>query len=84
MKAVADERGWQHSSHRSLYAVARRISTERGIPEIRDLFQIESATHQNFYEGWLEEEDIFLNIAAIRRLLEILEIVPADNPDNRR
>ena len=76
MKAVADERRWQHSSHRDLFEVSRLAAEERGIPEIRVLFQVASATHQNFYEGWLSNEIIAINIAAIRRLLEILEVLP--------
>ncbi len=76
MKAIADTRGWPHSSHRDLFEVSRLAAEERGILEIISLFQIASATHRNFYEGWLSNEIIAINISAIRRLLEILEVLP--------
>ncbi len=77
MKAIADTRGWQHQNHRDLFTVADRLTTETGRAEIRNLFQIASATHQNFYEGWLTTETLKGNLANIERLLAILEDIPA-------
>ena len=76
MKGIAKSRGWPHSSHRDLFAVADKLVAETGQTRIRTLFQAASATHLNFYEGWLTDEAAAGNLADIRALLEILDGVP--------
>ena len=76
MKSIARSRGWPHGHHRELFAVVDRLVAETGQREIRSLFQVASATHQNFYEGWLTTEAAAGNLADIRTLLEILDSLP--------
>ncbi len=76
MKSIARSRGWRHTSHSDLFIIARRVADEMNQPEIRTLFQVASVTHQNFYEGWLDAEDLARNLADIRTLLEMLDRVP--------
>ncbi len=76
MKGIARSRGWPHGHHRELFMVADKLVAETGQREIRTLFQVASATHQNFYEGWLTSEAAASNLADIRYLLEILDILP--------
>ena len=76
MKSIARSRGWPHSHHRELFAVADRLVAETGQREIHTLFQVASATHQNFYEGWLTPEAAASNLADIRTLLEMLDSLP--------
>ena len=77
MKGIARSRGWPHSHHRELFAVADRLVAETSQQQIRTLFQVASATHKNFYEGWLTAEAAAGNLADIRTLLEILDILSA-------
>ena len=76
MKSIAKSRGWPHSHHRDLFAVADKLVAETGQTRIRTLFQVASATHRNFYEGWLTDEAAAGNLADIRALLDILDGVP--------
>ena len=73
MKGIAGSRGWRHTSHSDLFVIARRLADEMDQPEIRTLFHVASVTHRNFYEGWLDAEDLARNLAEIRTLLELLD-----------
>ena len=75
MKSIARSRGWKHTTHSDLFVVARRIADETDQPAVRTLFQVASVTHKNFYEGWLDVEDLARNLAEIRTLLDMLESV---------
>ena len=75
MKGIARSRGWKHDTHAALLVVARRIADEADQPAVRTLFQVASVTHKNFYEGWLDVEDLARNLSEIRTLLDMLESV---------
>ena len=55
VKAVAEERGWRHGSHRDLYRAVDHISEELSDDHLQTLFTSANALHQNFYEGWMTE-----------------------------
>ena len=76
VKAIAEGRGWRHKSHRELFGVARRLADEMERPEIRRLFMVASKLHINFYEGWMDDEEIARDIESVRRLLAMLDEVP--------
>lgn len=73
VKAIAEERGWEHDRHGYLVRAARRISNELEQPRVWDLFQVASAQHKNFYEGWLDDEDVEQGLVRVRELLALLE-----------
>ena len=58
VKAVAEARGWRHTSHGDLYRVVNRVSNELGDPQLRKLFISANGLHENFYEGPMPEEFI--------------------------
>ena len=76
VKAIAEGRGWEHKSHADLFRVVRRLTAEMRQPEIRALFKTASGLHINFYEGWLDDEEIARDIESVRRLLAMLDEVP--------
>ena len=81
VKAIAEGRGWEHGRHGHLFRAARRIANELGQPKVWDLFHVASAQHQNFYEGWLDDEDVEEALARVRELLGLLEgVAPASPP----
>ena len=51
VKAVAETRGWRHSTHGDLYRTVARLAGELPDPRLQNLFRSASALHQNFYEG---------------------------------
>ena len=76
VKAIAERRGWRHSSHRDLYRTINKIAAEMDREDILDLFSIANALHQNFYEGWMEDENIERGLVGVERLLDILDSLP--------
>lgn len=58
LKAIAQDRGWEHRSHAHFYRVVRNIVDETGDNEIFILFQAADTLHANFYEHWLPEDEI--------------------------
>ena len=58
VKAVAEARGWRHTSHGDLYRVVNRVSDELGDQQLRKLFISANSLHENFYEGPMPEEFI--------------------------
>ena len=77
VKAVAESRGWSHNTHRDLHAVIRRLVGQTGDPDIRVTFNAAGALHQNFYEGWLEREDVEADLAQVAELVEKLDALKA-------
>ncbi len=75
VKAVAERRGWRHRSHSHLFNAVTRIAADTGRTEITDLFNAANALHQNFYEGWLNDEYISINLDRVEKLLDTLDEV---------
>ena len=73
VKAIAEQRGWEHHSHDSLFEVAALLTDESGDVNIRRDFQMASSLHTNFYEGWLREEMVRDGLDQVQRLLTTLE-----------
>ena len=53
--AVAQERGWDHNSHRSLKRAVTRLSRERGDPTLELQFAVAEKFHRNFYHDSMED-----------------------------
>ena len=73
VKAVAEERGWEHKRHALLWRVARQLTRETGDADIRRLFQIASDLHTNFYENMYDAEFIADGLEDVRTLLDKLD-----------
>ena len=54
LKAIAQQRGWSHRSHQSLYGIIRQLRRETGKAELTLLFSHASDLHGNFYENLYE------------------------------
>ncbi len=54
VKAVAEERGWEHSRHRQLRLAVSKLTEETDSVEISLGFAVAESLHANFYEGWLD------------------------------
>ena len=77
VKAVAETRGWRHSSHGDLYRAIDNLADELSDQRLQNLFRSASALHQNFYEGYMPEAtvaDALKDVEEItRRLSEVLD-----------
>ena len=81
VKALAEERGWPHGSHRGLYNVINRLEEEPGQERLGELFAIASALHQNFYEGWMPMDEVQRRAANVQELREALSGVLESPPE---
>jgi hypothetical protein len=73
VKALAQQRGWRHSTHAALYQVIDRLASETGDDELHVLFLEAGALHTNFYENWLPPETVRRGGVRVRELLQRLE-----------
>lgn len=73
IKAVADSRGWQHTSHVLLRQAVTRLVQETGDEQIFNLFGVASSLHVNFYENWSPPEEVEAGLRDVSRFLDKLE-----------
>ncbi len=58
LKSIAESRGWQHKSHAHFYRIIRNLSDETGDKDMIYLFNAADSLHSNFYENWMQEDEI--------------------------
>ena len=73
LKAVAEQRGWEHDRHRHYLQITSRLRSETGDGDIRRLFNTASALHENFYENVLPPDEIAENLDDVQALLSKLK-----------
>ena len=73
LKAVAEQRGWEHSRHRHHLVTVSRLRAETGAGDIRRLFGVANLLHENFYENTMSAEDIAESLEDVQALLDRLE-----------
>lgn len=73
MKAAAERRNWNHSNHGLLFAVASQMADDTANPQLRRLFSVASALHQNFYEDWQPDISVQEGIDSVKQLVEQME-----------
>ena len=73
VKAVAQQRGWQHNGHRYLFEAIDKIYCETVDPEFLDLFRSANSLHMNFHENWQTDNFVQDGIERVKVLLGKLE-----------
>ena len=73
VKALAEERDWNHDSHGLLFDVIGQINDEGRGRQVRARFRAAHELHINFYENWLEDYEVAENIDTVAALLPELE-----------
>ena len=69
LKAVAEQRGWEHSRHRHHLVTASRLRAETGDGDIRRWFNTASALHENFYENTMPAFEVAESLDDVEALL---------------
>ena len=77
VKAVAQQRGWDHDGHGLLYHAARRLRNETGDQDIIRFFAVAGSLHTNFYEDWLDAESVAEMLDSVERFVELVEPLAA-------
>ncbi len=80
LKAVAEERDWNHHSHGLIIDVAKQVADEQGRPDLVAMFGLAQALHTNFYENWLDTDVIEIYLNDVKKLLSELERVRTGPP----
>ena len=80
LKAIAEERGWNHNSHGLIVDIAQQIADEQGRPDLVGLFGTAQALHTNFYENWLSSDTVGIYLNDVKKLLPELERIRAETP----
>ena len=73
VKAIAEQRGWQHRGHAQLFDAVATIAAETGDENIDRLFELASALHTNFYEDWYGAGRVERGLRDIETFLDKLE-----------
>ena len=69
VKSIAEERGWNHQSHRVLNDVVFQLSVEWGRPDVKVSYDAIEKLHINFYEDDMELDDITVSVGNAKILL---------------
>ena len=72
LKSVAERRGWKHNSHAQFYNIMAEIESESQSPSLRRDFGSAAELHTNFYENWLDEDQIRRRAEDVRHFVEEL------------
>ena len=73
VKAIGEERGWNHDSHALLFDAVGQVNDERRRGRLLRLFSATHQMHINYYEDWLEESDVQDGINTVEVFLQRME-----------
>ncbi len=73
LKAIAEDRGWNHGGHRRIVDVVKQVADENDRQDLISLFGVAQALHTNFYEDWLDSDFVAIYMDDVKRLLPQLE-----------
>ena len=73
LKAIAEERGWNHGGRRRIVDVAQQVADEQNRQDLISLFGVAQALHINFYEDWLDSDTVSIYLHDVKKLLPELE-----------
>ena len=77
VKAIAEQRGWRHFSHRELREAVSRLRRETGDDDLLRLFGLAEALHPNFDENWMQPEDVQIHAEDAHKFVEKLRPLAA-------
>ena len=73
VKAIAEERGWRHFSHRDIMRAVDALTHETGDEELGGLFGSAGYLHVNFYENAHTERIIRNHLQRVERFVDKAE-----------
>ena len=77
VKAIAEQRGWEHYTHAHLFQHVDRFSVELNHTELGRLFRSANSLHVNFYEGDQTELAVRGGIEDVRLFVSKLDAIIA-------
>ena len=73
IKAITEQRGWEHGKHRHLSRAASRLRAETGDRDVYRFFPVANDLHGNFYENEMSAEDIAESLDDVQALVDGIE-----------
>ena len=73
IKVIADERGWEYTTHRQVYGIVERLADELENEELRTLFSAATSLHRNYYIDAVPIRQLEYEISKVKQLLEMLD-----------
>ena len=73
MKAIAEQRGWEHERHRHLTRDASHLRALTGDGEVMDHFARPNLFNENYYEDTFAQSDVAEGLDRVELLLNKLE-----------
>ena len=73
VKAIAAMKGWDYQQHKHLFAAVSTLARDNQGRDIRRLFHIASSLHNNFYENWLNSDDVADGLDDMERFVSKME-----------
>ena len=80
LKAIAEERGWNHGGHGLIVDIAKQVSDEQGRTDIIAWLGTAQSLHVNFYEDSLPSDIVEAYLDIIKSLLPELERIRNEPP----
>ena len=80
LKAIAEERGWNHNGHGLIVDIAKQVSDEQGRTDIIAWLGTAQSLHVNFYEDSLPSDIVEAYLNVIKSLLPELERIRTGPP----
>ena len=73
VKAIAEQRGWEHKTHRQIWQAVRRVNDENSNIALSRLFRSANHLHSNFYEDLDASSDVTDALNDVERFIDLLE-----------
>ncbi len=73
VKAIAQQRGWEHDGHGLIHQAVRQLRRETGDRNIRGWFSTANSLHTNFYEDTWDHEDVNDGLDEVEQFINRLE-----------
>jgi len=73
VKAYAEKLGLEHFRHRQLEEIMSNLISKEGKKELLYGWSVCLRLHSNFYEGFMNEEDVSLSIKVVEEFVNLME-----------
>ena len=73
VKAICQQRGWDHQKHGALFNAVSRLVNETGDEDLNIGFHIANSLHVNFYEHWDTADRVEQGLNNVERFVDRLE-----------
>ena len=81
LKAIAEQRGWQHDGHANFYDIASYLAKEYGQRDlVARVASVDQAQHRNYYKNNLLPRDIEAGLDVAKELVADLETLRQSPP----